>query len=192
METGVTTELILIRHAPAQSEGRVAGRRDVAADCSDAPAFAALRAAIGAPDHIYVSPALRCQQTLKQLWPDRRAISDRRLWEQDFGDWEDRAYRDLPDLGALGTADLAAHKPPNGECFLDVAARCSPVLLQAAGQGGKVVIVAHAGVIRAGLGLALGEVHSGLAFQIAPLSMTTLIALPAGAWSVAGVNRTAR
>ncbi len=188
MKTGVTTELILIRHAPALSEGRVAGRRDVAADCSDALAFAGLRRTIGTPDHIYVSPALRCQQTLNHLWPDAKATSDERLWEQNFGDWEGRAYTDLPDLGDLNTADIAAHQPPNGECFLDVAARCSPALLEAAGQGGKVVLVAHAGVIRAALGLALGAMHTGLTFQIAPLSMTTLIALPAGAWSVAGVN----
>lgn len=192
MKAAVTTELILIRHAPALSEGRVAGRRDVDADCGDADAFAGLRRAIGSPDRIYVSPARRCQQTAKLLWPAAHSVTDGRLWEQNFGDWEDRDYADLPDLGALTTTDLATHQPPKGESFLDVAKRCSPVIMATAAQGGKVVIVAHAGVIRAALGLALGVTHAGLAFQIAPLSMTTLIALPAGAWSIAGVNEAPR
>ena len=45
--TQAATEIMLIRHAPALSEGRMAGRRDVEADCSDAMAFAAVRGAVG-------------------------------------------------------------------------------------------------------------------------------------------------
>ncbi|MDB5664285.1 histidine phosphatase family protein [Cypionkella sp.] len=186
------TELLLIRHAPALTEGRMAGRRDVAADCSDALAFAALRGAVGAVDHCLISPALRCVQTAATLWPEgeRRQVS--RLWEQDFGAWEDVAFADLPDLGTLSGAELAAHQPPGGESFLALCARVTPALQEAVALGGKVVIVAHAGVIRAALGLALGAPELGLVFQVAPLSLTTIIALPGGIFSIVGVNRMRR
>lgn len=186
------TELLLIRHAPALTEGRMAGRRDVAADCSDALAFATLRGALGALDHILISPALRCQQTAATLWPDHTPAQDPRLWEQDFGAWEGLPYTDLPDLGALSTADLAAHRPPQGESFLDLAHRATPALQDAIALGGRVAILAHAGIIRAALGLALNAPAMGLAFQVAPLSLTTITALPGNAFSIAGVNRMRR
>jgi alpha-ribazole phosphatase len=184
------TELCLIRHAPALSEGRMAGRRDVGADCSDAQAFAALRARLPKTARL-ISPALRCRQTAAALWPDLPTPpTDPRLWEQDFGAWEDRPYADLPDLGALSLADLAAHRPPEGESFADLAARVLPALTEATAAG-PCILVAHAGVIRAALGMALGSVPQGLAFQIAPLSLTRLI-YAGGTWSIASVNEAAR
>jgi len=188
LATKGTTELIVVRHAPALSEGRIAGRRDVGADCSSALDFDALRNAIGTVDHILVSPAMRCQQTMAHLWPEANGEVDARLWEQDFGDWEGHGYSELPDLGALGLAELAGSRPPRGESFLDMAARCTPVLLEAADREGKVAVIAHAGVVRVALGLALGEMPSGLSFQVAPLSMTTILALPGPAWSIESVN----
>ncbi len=190
--TQSATEIMLIRHAPALTEGRMAGRRDVDADCSDALAFAALRGAVAAVDHWRISPARRCVQTTAALWPDLAPEQDARLWEQDFGAWEGVPFAELPDLGELPAAALAAHCPPQGESFLDMSARVVPALQEAAALGGRVVIVAHAGVIRAALGLALGAAELGLAFQIAPLSLTTIIALPGGAFSIAGVNRMRR
>lgn len=186
------TEIMLIRHAPALTEGRMAGRRDVDANCSDALAFAALRGAVGAVDHCRISPARRCVQTAAALWPDLAPAEDARLWEQDFGTWEGVPFADLPDLGVLSGAALAAYRPPEGESFLEMSARVTPALQEASALGGRVVIVAHAGVIRAALGLALGVPALGLTFQVAPLSLTTLVALPGGAFSVAGVNRMRR
>ena len=185
------TRLSLIRHAPALTEGRLAGRRDVAADCPDLAAIAALRAGLGAFDHLVVSPALRCVQTAQALWPAFAPnLVDPALWEQDFGDWEGLPFADLPDLGPLSTADLATHRPPNGESFADVCARAAPALIRAADLGGHVVIVAHAGTARAALALAMGSVPAALTFQVAPLSVTTLCrTAPDGAWSVATVNR---
>ena len=188
MPAKAPTELLLIRHAPALTEGRMAGRRDVAADCSDAPRFAALQRYIGVADHHWVSPALRCRQTVAALWPDAQPQQDVRLWEQNFGAWEGVAFADLPDLGALSTVDLAAHRPPGGESFADLCQRVAPALTMLSQLGGRVAVVAHAGVIRAALGLALGRAEHGLAFQVAPLSLTRLTALPGGLWSIGCVN----
>lgn len=190
MPRQVTTELLLIRHAPALSAGKMAGRRDVDADCSATRAFAALGTVVGGYDHLIISPALRCAQTTAGLWPDQpNPTTDPRLWEQDFGAWEGMPYADLPDLGTLDGAALAQHRPPNGESFADLCARAAPALTEIAALGGRVAIVAHAGIVRAALALALGNVACGLTFQIAPLSLTSITALPGGSWSIGQVNR---
>ena len=185
------TQISLIRHAPALTDGRIAGRRDVAADCSDQAAIAALRAGVGAFDHLVVSAALRCAQTASALWPNRPIPRiDPALWEQDFGAWEDMPYADLPDLGPLPAADLATHRAPGGESFADICARIQPALIRAADLGGHIVIVAHAGTVRAAIAHATASVPGALAFQIAPLSLTTFtMEAPNGPWSVASVNR---
>lgn len=183
------TELLLIRHAPALTEGRMAGRRDVAADCGDLATIAALRDRLGVVDHHIISPALRCQQTARALWPDTALPQqDARLWEQDFGAWEGMAFVDLPDLGAMSLPALAAHRPPQGESFLDLYQRVEPAIAALTQSAGRVAVVAHAGVIRAALGLALGAAERGLAFRIDPLSLTHLTRLPGGTWSIARVN----
>lgn len=187
MQAGGATELCLIRHAPAAHGGRLAGRRDVGADLPGDSALAALRAAVG-DCALVASPALRCQQTAAALWPGVAPQLEPRLWEQDFGTWEGMAFADLPDIGALSAEALAAHRPPEGESFADLCARVAPVFQGLAGRGGRVAVVAHAGVVRGALALALGHVPGALAFQVAPLSLTRIVALAGGGWSVAEVN----
>ena len=165
----------------------MAGRRDVDADCSDLAAFAAVRGHLGMVDHVIASPAQRCLQTAAAVLPQMPTSSDPRLWEQDFGLWEGMAYADLPDLGQLTTAKIAAHRPPTGESFDDLCARALPALQ---GHKGRVAIFAHAGIIRAALGWALGRQDAGLAFQIAPLSLTKIIVLADGQCAIACVNWT--
>jgi alpha-ribazole phosphatase len=183
------TDLILIRHAPALNGGRLAGRRDVAADLPDADTFARLREALGPVDRLLTGPALRCQMTAAALFPGQRVAEDARLWEQDFGAWEGCPPGDLPDLGSLDRAALANHRPPGGESFADLCSRVAPALIAAA-SGGRVAVVAHAGTMRAALALALGDAAVAMAFEIAPLSTTLIRALPGGQWSVGHVNRT--
>ncbi|MCB2126140.1 MAG: histidine phosphatase family protein [Rhodobacteraceae bacterium] len=187
MADEAATELILIRHAPALTEGRLCGRTDVAADCSDLAALAALRLGVGDPGRIVVSPALRCRQTAAALWPVAGVEENPALWEQDFGAWEGRPTGEIPDLGPMTNGALAEHRPPGGESFADLCARVGPALTGLA-TGGRVTIVAHAGTVRAALALALGSVAPALGFTVAPLSMTRITALPRGAWSIGTVN----
>jgi alpha-ribazole phosphatase len=109
---------------------------------------------------------------------------DDRLWEQDFGTWEDRPYADLPDLGPLSPEELAGHRPPEGESFADLCARAGPAL---AGCG-SATVVAHAGTVRAALALALGAIPAALAFEVAPLSVTRLVRMTEGRWSIRAAN----
>jgi len=181
------TELILLRHAPADHGGALAGRRDVGAILPDPGALIALRERLGAR-HVVASPALRCVQTARALWPDLAIATDARLWEQDFGDWEGVPFAELPDLGALSGADLARHTPPGGESFADLCDRVTPALQELAGRGGRIAVMAHAGVVRAALAVALGHEASALAFRVDPLSVTRMSVLGGDAWSIGCVN----
>lgn len=192
MQHPAPTELILIRHAPVLGDGRAYGRRDVPADLRDTARLAAVRAAVPGPDVLVHSPARRCVQTMDALWPGRAGTAVEALWEQDLGDWEGRRYADMPDLGPMPRAALAAHRPAGGESFADLCARVGPALCDmadAAETGGRsLAIVAHAGTVRAALALALGSIPAGLAFEIAPLSLTRIAVLPDGGFVIRSVN----
>lgn len=186
------TELLMIRHAPSLDRGRLAGRNDVEADCSDARALAACCCAIGRIDRVVVSPARRCAETAAALWPTLEAPEfDPRLWEQNFGAWEGLLYTDLPALGRLSPRDLALHRPPGGESFVDLCARTQPALASLAQRPGRIAIVAHAGTVRAALALALGLEAPALAFKIAPLSVTRFHVTNGADWAIDAVNWTA-
>jgi alpha-ribazole phosphatase len=182
------TELILIRHAPVAPDMGLAGRSDIRAHLPAPEAMARLALALGALDAIVTSPARRCRETAEALFSDRPVAADPRLWEQDFGAWEGRAPAEMPDLGRLGRAQLAAHVPPGGESFAQMQARVLPVIADLARRGGRVAVIAHAGTVRAALGIALGQPDAGLSFEVAALSRTHLLALPGGAWAVRAVN----
>lgn len=166
----------MIRHAPIAPPHRVTGRGDPAC------ALPVSMPAAPAADHVIASPARRCTTTAAALYPDRIIPTDPRLWEQDFGAWE--GAETLPDLGPQPRAALAAHRPPQGESFLDVIARTRPVLLAATGT---TAIVAHAGTIRAALALALTAPEDALGFHIAPLSLTRLWT-DGTDWAILSVN----
>lgn len=189
MKSGLAAEILVIRHAPTRSDGGLAGRRDLPCDLPPPERLAEIQAALPAPERLWVSPALRCRMTAAAFFPGLEGREDSRLWEQDFGEWEGLAYDKLPDLGPLSGAALARHRPPGGESFADLCRRLRPALREAAREGGRIAIVAHAGVARGALALALGSPGRGLAFEIAPLSSTMIRALPGGGWSVGWVNR---
>ena len=189
----MTTEIYLVRHAPSVPAGYLYGRTDVAADTGNAEAMDRLARSIGVVDRIVTSPARRCRQTTHALWPEsREVVVDARLWEQDFGDWDGRAFEDIPDLGMLSVQDLAAQRPPGGESFDDVVRRVQPAVRELAGSGAtnvqRIAVVAHAGVIRAALGMALVEAASALSFDVATLSLTQMRLLPGGSVSVLRTN----
>ena len=178
--------LTLIRHAPVQGDGRIYGRRDLAADLAgSAQALARLRDRLSEPGRLLTSPARRCRETAVALWPDLQADPLAEAVEQDFGAWEGLAYADMPDLGVLDRAQLAAHQPPEGESF---AMLCARVAAGLAPLTGPVTLVAHAGTVRAALALALGSVPAGLAFEVVPLSVTRISFLAGGESVVQEVN----
>ena len=193
-EQPLRAELVLIRHAPIAEPGRLCGRTDLPARI-DAGAISALAPALRPICARVVSPALRCRQTASAIWPNGAPpAQDDRLWEQAFGMHDGLPYGELPDLGVLSDAELAAHRAPGGESFDDLCARVTPALtayaLLALTQNAPVALVVHAGVIRAALAAALGIGPAALRFEIDPLSVTRLRVLDRTNWSVSCVNRT--
>lgn len=176
--------VMILRHAPSLTGGRLAGRLDVDADCGDRAALDAVAARIAAGTRVVCSPARRCRQTAEALGlvPDRHEPA---LWEQDYGSWEGRSYDELPDLGPLTPEALARHRPEGGETFLDMTARVRPVL---EGLRDDTLLIAHAGTVRAALALVVGD--AALSFSVAPLSLT-MLRRAGTAWAVEAVNVTA-
>ncbi|SDX05517.1 histidine phosphatase family protein [Allgaiera indica] len=187
--------MLLIRHAPLAVSGVLAGRSDLPARLPDTAEIEAARrvlAQLGADAaQLVSSPAKRCLATAEALFPGAEPATDPRLWEQDFGAWDGRPVVEMPDLGPLNRATLAARRPPGigGESFLDAAARILPAVDDIAATAGTVTIIAHAGTIRAALGQALGAPKAGLAFEVAPLSVTCLRVFADGSRAIVFVNR---
>ena len=169
----------MIRHAPADAGGRLCGRTEVPALAEGLRAAGRLRRILAEARPVS-SPARRCRQTAKAIWPGVEVELDERLREQDFGDWDGLPVTDVPDLGPLAAAELVLHRPPCGESFGDLCDRVRPALTALADGGGTVAVVAHAGTVRAALALALGAPAAALAFEVAPLSVTRLRRVPGG------------
>ena len=184
-------DLYLIRHAPARPSGYLYGRTD--ADCDEVETAVKERLCQILTDcqTLCSSPARRCVNTCLALFPGRSPQYIEAFWEQSFGDWDGRAYKDVPDVGVLNGQELVQFTPPNGESFSDLCARVQPALkdLLADRQARSTAVFAHAGVIRACLALAFDSPAAALRCEIDPLSVTRLRALPDGQFSVVWVNR---
>ncbi|MBC8056071.1 MAG: histidine phosphatase family protein, partial [Rhizobiales bacterium] len=78
-------------------------------------------------------------------WGWRHCI-DARLTELDFGDWEGRAWADVPRAAFdAWCADFPAHRPGGGEAVASLLARCAGFIAMAPAG----CVVGHAGWISA-------------------------------------------
>ena len=177
-------ELIIIRHGETDSPGTLNGRTDVGLAVRPAPVSLSIAA-------LWVSPARRARETAAGLFPGVAQRADDRLWEQSFGVLDGVAYSDLPNLGTLSKPELADLKAEGGESFHDLLDRARPALEEAAavsrGADAPLAIVAHAGIVRATLALALGNAPAALAFQVGYLGATRLTCYDGG-FAVTTVN----
>jgi alpha-ribazole phosphatase len=199
-----TTRWWWIRHAPVPDhDGRLYGRRDVAADFSNTAAIAALAARLPQKSVWVASPLSRARGTAEALIAASATHAaaldiEPDLIEQNFGAWQGMTYDDITAVTGGRKHPLAFAPaetvPEGGESFAAVIPRVAAVIARLTEHhaGGDIVAVAHAGVIRAALAVALKlDAEAALLFAIAPLSLTRLDYL-AGAklWRVEGVNLT--
>ena len=189
-----------VRHAPTVAPaGTLNGRSDVAADLSDAAAVAALARSLPTGAVWLVSPLRRTVATAEALLgAGARAagdpVAEADLLEQDFGAWEGGGYDQMDD-GFWD--DPVSNRPPGGESFAEVTSRVGGAIGRWSdlSAGRDIVAVAHAGVVRAALALALGgRAAEALRFAIDPLSLTRLDRVAGGgaedeAWAIVCVNR---
>lgn len=178
-----------VRHGPVRGhDGICLGQSDVAADLSDLATLAWLRATLPDDAHWISSHLRRATATAAGLHSGAVTIVPD-FAEQNFGDWQGRAYDTLP----FETADLAALIPPSGENFIAVCARVGRAMtrIESEHPGRDIVVVGHAGSIWAALAHALDLAPArALSFAVEPLSLTALTHFPdADAWRVECVNQ---
>jgi broad specificity phosphatase PhoE len=127
-------------------------------------------------DRALTSPALRAKQTAAALSLD--ATEDPTLRDCDYGRWTGRRISDVereePDAVASWLTDAQA-APHGGESFAAVQGRVADWLDRHGRDGGHVVAVTHAAVIRAAIVHAIGAPSSSFwRMDIEPLSLTDL------------------
>ena len=194
-----TTRFWWLRHAPtaAQAEGRIPDA-EAEADVSAAARLAALRRRLPTRALWIASPTRRAVQTVKAL-THVRPLPVAALTEQDFGAWTGQRHADLWDSGDAAYRaywdDPVNNAPPGGESYAAQFARSAAAIRDLAAEhaGLDLILVAHAGTIRAALTLALTEANqpppltASLGFTIDPLSLTRIDAIGPG-WRIETVN----
>lgn len=146
-------QLYLIRHPqPVINPGVCYGRSDldIAPDfCSSEQNWLTHLHSLQA-DIVISSPALRCRRLAEALASNW--ISDERLLELNFGDWEMQAWDSIP-IAAMRfwSDDYVNRAPPGGESFQQLASRVEHWLNELCRNHNqqRVLVITHAGVIRA-------------------------------------------
>lgn len=205
----IETRWHIVRHAPVNNpEGKIYGASDKPADTSDRIAFEALARRLPKDAVSVVSHLRRTHQTLDAIrdagLPIRDPVIEKRLGEQDFGDWVGLTYDELRKRygGAYNRFWLSpvTERAPNGESFIDLVGRvrCAIEGLTNRFAGHDIICVAHGGTIRATLAIALGiEPNNAIPFATENLSTTLIDYLHpepgfGGGWRVRGTNIPAR
>lgn len=152
-------KIYLLRHTtPAVSLGQCYGQIDlplsVVGQAEITPAVERLRT-FTQSKQIYSSPLQRCAQLAEAL--DGRVSFDEQLMELNFGEWEGKAWQNLKDERYHHwMEDIVNRKPPNGESLQDLYDRVKAFWERLPKEGqGEIVVVAHSGVIRCFLKMAL-------------------------------------
>lgn len=103
-------------------------------------------------DAAFSSPLSRCTRLAAKIFPEKQILTDLRLTELDFGDWEMRSWDEIFESpeGKAWFADYANFRCPGGESFADLMQR-GKTFLDDLKQTNfrRVVVVTHAGIIRA-------------------------------------------
>jgi len=152
-------ELYLVRHTKPQVPPGVCyghAELDVCEGFSSEAETVRRKLAGISPVAFYTSPQLRCRKLAEAL-PFGNPQPDERLKELHFGEWEMRAWEEIPReaLDHWGNRFVEV-APPGGESFNDLYRRASAFFADCASSHlGPVVAVTHAGVIRSLLAHAL-------------------------------------
>jgi broad specificity phosphatase PhoE len=178
-----------VRHATSEATRRSAFPLDESLDARGLEEARRLASHLGRFDATWSSPAARARQTANALGLTATVAAE--LDECDFGAWRGRTLANLQaeDPGAVAAwMEDPAAAPHGGESLLALLERVRGWLEARAGDGGRVVAVTHAGVIRAAVVCALEAPPPAFwRLDVAPLSRTVLHAYE-GRWTVRGVN----
>lgn len=145
--------LYLVRHPrPLISSGVCYGRTDLAvAPDEEARLASTLAAQLPAGVRLISSPLQRCAGLATRLGYAVGTVAsfDARLAEMNFGQWERRAWNDIPraEIDAWA-ADVVAYRPGGGESLVEMAERVSAFHADVRSSQHDCIIICHAGTIR--------------------------------------------
>ena len=185
-------ELSLIRHPrPATSADVCVGQLDV--EC--APGWQAhadrLQRIVPIPDRLITSPLQRCRLLAERLGTAYRLTPEvePRLMELNFGAWEGRRWTDIGRAESeTWAADYLGSAPPGGESYSELLARVDVFLAGLGASFERVVVVSHAGPMRALLVRCLGLApEAGWRFDVGHGRLTRL-AERGGSWRLEVLN----
>lgn len=166
---GAVTRWWWLRHAPlALPPGTIAGRMDADVDLSDSGMIDGARVWLPEQAIWLTTPLSRSARSAAALRPGQPTLCVPDLTEQDFGDWHGRTHTEISDseraLAEHFWQDPAGHAPPGGESFAALCDRVAAAVMREniAHPGHDIVMVGHAGPIRAALALALGLPPAGV------------------------------
>ncbi|MFV3130167.1 histidine phosphatase family protein [Niveispirillum sp. KHB5.9] len=158
-----------VRHAPLiQPAGTITGRLDTDVDLCDTGMIYGARKRLPL-DAIWLTTSLsRTGRSAAALAPDQPTICVPDLTEQDFGQWQGRTHGEIWDsereVAERFWRDPASNIPPGGESFAALCDRIHAAIHREtdAHAGRDIVMIGHAGPIRAALALALGLAPAGV------------------------------
>lgn len=144
-------EIYLVRHTETVCEkGICYGQSDVGILEPYLEHFETIKAQIPDQAKVFSSPLIRCAQLANYI-ATTPVITDHRLMEMNFGDWELKNWDDIPvNDFTPWMNDFVNVRVPNGESFVDLHNRVVDFMTNEFQKDTlkPVVIVAHAGVIR--------------------------------------------
>ena len=158
-----SVRLLAIRHAPVAVEGICYGQTDVPTRLDAAGAADRIEHAVArtTPDTIWSSDAARCREPAALL-SGRLGVPhrvDERLREMSYGEWEGRAWGDVPRAEVdEWMAAWRTRSPPGGETVAAFEARVAAWWAEL--RPGAHFLMAHAGVVHC-----LDVVAGGLAWE---------------------------
>lgn len=166
-------EIYLVRHTPPDVEkGICYGYSDVALTANfKAEAERILENFPSGLVKIYTSPLLRCRHLADFLSQSINlpVVSDDRLKELNFGDWEMKRWDDVDQTFLMKWMNnYETERCPNGESYTDLVIRVKSFIIESIKDNDKpVVIVTHAGVAKAFHALLNGvSLHTAMNFKI--------------------------
>ena len=167
----------LLRHTtPDVARGICYGISDLGlADSFHEEAQAVLES-LSTVERIVTSPLQRCQRLAEHIGASLSlpVRADARLREMDFGTWEGRAWSDIARAELdHWAADFLHARPHGGESVAMLTARTREALAEYAALQDHILIVTHAGVIKAAL--ATGRTAAAYAATISYGGFITLI-----------------
>jgi broad specificity phosphatase PhoE len=180
----IATRWWWVRHAPVREDnGCIYGQKDLGCDTSDREVFEAV-GKILPRDAVWIASTLkRTHQTADAIWAagypkPQNMPHEKALAEQHLGEWQGMHRATFLASRPAGSNWFAAidEPAPGGESFMDLYHRVTAAIARfnVEHAGRNIIAVAHGGVIKAALGLALGQPGKGLDFDIDNCSVTRL------------------